>query len=208
MSRYAVIRKATGEVLRSGPYSGTEVPEMALDATEETVAADGDAAGDTHWYDGAGFQPYSIAGARAKQQRMPAGFDWHPAAESWVDQRPLEAVRAALLSRLRDKRDALIFGGLTWDGSVFDSDAEISQPRMLGAFTSALAGAWPPEGVAWRLRDNTWRVLSAADVQSIWAALQARIQALFAAFAAHEAAVNAETSIGALRTYDVEAGWP
>lgn len=162
----------------------------------------------THWVNSGVLEEYSPAAKDAYAAYPGVGYDWLPASGAWVDNRAIAEVRTNLLVRLRDKRDALLFGGLTWDGSVFDTDPQISQPRLLGAFTTTIAGGWPAEGVEWRLKDNTWRVLSAADVQSLWATFQTRMLSLFGAFAAHEAAVNAETDISVLRNYDTEAGWP
>lgn len=151
---------------------------------------------------------YSTSAKVAIKMRPEGAFVWSPTTGAWVDARDIAEVRADLLAALRDKRDALLFGGLTWDGSVFDSDAEVSQPRLLGAFTTVIAGGWPSGGVAWRLKDNSWRTLSATDVQNLWAAFQTRMLSLFGAFATHETAVNAETDISVLRNYDTEAGWP
>lgn len=174
------------------------------------VTSDPTVSDTTHYVDTAtlAIVEYSASAKAAIRSRPEGAWEWSPAAGAWVDNRAIAEVRTDLLVRLRDKRDALLFGGLTWDGSVFDSDAEVSQPRLLGAFTTVIAGGWPAEGVAWRLKDNTWRVLSAADVQNLWAAFQTRMLSLFGAFAAHEAAVNAETDISVLRNYDTEAGWP
>lgn len=147
------------------------------------------------------------------QPDKPAGDDytdheWDEGAKRWLPVLTLAGERRALVTRLRTARDARINGGFVWDGSRFDSDAEVSQPRLLGLFTTALAGGIPPEGYPWRLADNGWRVLSAADAIAVWGAFQQHMAGLFAAFAAHEAAVLAETDIEVLRNYDTEAGWP
>lgn len=154
--------------------------------------------------------PVEYTGAGKLRLAAPpgAGYRWDPAAEDWVDERAIEEVRARVLARLRTKRDALLEGGFVWDGSTFDSDTAVSQPRLLGLFTTAIAGGMPPSGYQWRLKDNSWRTLSAADAQGVWAALQGHMAALFAAFAAHEAAVLPETDINVLRNYNVDAGWP
>lgn len=135
-------------------------------------------------------------------------WDWPTL--SWV--LDLDAVRselrADLIEKLKRARDTRFEAGFIWDGSPFDSDTAVSQPRLLGLFTTAIAGGIPPEGYAWRLADNTWRVLSASDAIAVWGAFQAHMAGLFAAFAAHEAAVLAETDIEVLRSYDTETGWP
>lgn len=152
---------------------------------------------------------YSVAERAARNARRgDSEFAWNPATGAYVDNRAIESVRADVRRRLKDKREALLQGGFDWDGSTFDSDAAISQPRLLGAFTTAVAGGWPAEGQAWRLKDNSWRTLSAANVLAVWAAFQTRMAALFGAFATKEAAVIAETDIAVLRAYDVNTGWP
>lgn len=189
-----------------------EAPESEADqvvgAGEAYLLSEARVSDATHWVNGGVLEEYSLAAKEAYAAYPGVGYDWSPASGAWIDNRAIAEVRTDLLVRLRDKRDALLFGGLTWDGSVFDTDPQISQPRLLGAFTTTIAGGWPAEGVEWRLKDNTWRVLSAADVQSLWAAFQTRMLSLFGAFAAHEAAVNAETDISVLRSYDTEAAWP
>ncbi|MEO6363138.1 MAG: hypothetical protein ABIO71_07905, partial [Caldimonas sp.] len=42
-----------------------------------------------------------------------------------------------------------------------------------------------------RLADNSWRVLDATDVASLWAGLQAHVEGRFQQFALREAAINA-----------------
>lgn len=151
---------------------------------------------------------YSEAGKLRAAELPKPGFRWDTTLEDWVDERSLAEIKAELLTRLRTKRDELLEGGFVWDGSPFDSDTAVSQPRILGLFTTAIAGGIPPEGYPWRLADNTWRVLSAADATAVWGAFQAHMAGLFGAFAVHEATVAAETDVAVLRAYDVEAGWP
>lgn len=152
--------------------------------------------------------PYTEAALTALKAFPGPGRTWAPRLGQWVDGRLLEEVRADVLNRLKLKRESLLESGFTWNGSTFDSDSAISQPRLLGAFTTVLAGGWPAEGVAWRLKDNTWRVLSAVDVQNVWAAFQFRMTALFNAFEVHETAIKAEMNAAALRSYNIEVGWP
>lgn len=164
----------------------------------------------THWIDPATREPraYSPEGvARRRGFLNPGGFRWNPSIEQWVDERPIEDVRAAVMQSLKRKRDALIEGGFVWDGSPFDSDAAISQPRLLGLFTSAAMGLLPPQGQPWRLKNNAWRVLSAADAQGVWGAFQGHLSHLFAVFAAHEAVVLPTDDIDFLRNYDINWGW-
>lgn len=119
----------------------------------------------------------------------------------WQDQRPIEEQRACQIELLRRARDAHIGAGFAWDGSVFDSDA-LSQQRLLGALVAAQAGGL--SSTTWRLADNSWRALSAADLAAAYAALATHTQEAFATFAALEAAVLAATTSAAVRSIT----WP
>lgn len=206
MSRAIIYSTTTGEILGTVDSPAVSIMVPAGQAAKDSPVGDIG----THFVGLAtmAVTEYSSAGKAAYATPPGAGFVWNPTTQAWSDDRTIAAVRAGLIRRLRTKRDALLYGGLTWDGSTFDSDSEVSQPRLLGAFTTVIAGGWPAEGVAWRLKDNSWRVLSATDVQQLWGAFQTRMMTLFAAFATKEATVNAETDIDVLRNYDAEAGWP
>ncbi len=110
---------------------------------------------------------------------------------SWHDPRTLEQIRAGRLAALRDERDAVITGGFVCDGSRFDSDST-SQQRLLGALVAAQAGAITE--VSWRLYDNSWRLLSGAEIAAVYQALTAHTQSAFTTFKALEAAVLAATT--------------
>lgn len=100
----------------------------------------------------------------------------------------LEVARVARIRELRQMRDAEINGGFVWDGSKFDSD-QASQQRLLGALVAAQGGMLA--SVEWRLFDNSWRTLSAADLGQVYLALAQHTQAAFARFQACEEAVAA-----------------
>ena len=90
--------------------------------------------------------------------------------------------RAIIAAKI--KRDCL--AGLTvWDGSPFQTRPE-DGPNILGAVLAVQGGQWPTAGVPWRLADNSWRTLAAADVLAVFAAASARRAACFAAFGADE----------------------
>lgn len=153
--------------------------------------------------------PYSTDGQiRKRGLRAQTGHRWDPLAEVWIDERPIEEVRAGVLRALKQERDARINGGFTWDGSTFDSDTDISQPRILGLFTTHLAGAFPVAGQPWRLADNSWRIVFSEDMPGIWGALQAHLSTCFATFGAHEAAILSLTDFELLQNYNFQTGWP
>lgn len=86
----------------------------------------------------------------------------------------LEMVGAQVWAQIKAAREAAEFGGFSWDGSVFDSDA-MSQSRIQGAVL--LASMAPAFSVDWTLADNTTRTLSAADLAQVGAALGQHVQA-------------------------------
>lgn len=126
---------------------------------------------------------------------------WDESAERWVASPTLLALKAAKMAEMKAARDAQQYGGFTWDGSVFDSDPR-SQTVLLGMFTTAALGGLPD--TSFRLKDNTWRVITSADMLSIWATFQALVAESFDQFEARETAVFAAASIA-----EVEAiSWP
>lgn len=151
-----------------------------------------------------GIAPPETTAAGLRPRRVGAAWmalPWPPA--------PTTAQRrAALLDRAKAERDRRVDGGFTWDGSRFDSDTAISQPRLLGLFVAAGTPLFPADGQPWRLSDNSWRVLSALDAQSVFAALQFHLASHFAAFAAIEAQILAAADDAALSSIDLTQGWP
>lgn len=89
-------------------------------------------------------------------------FDY--AFKQWVDPRTLDEIKSQKWQEIKKQRDALEFGGFEFDGGIYDSDT-VSQGRILGA---SIAGV---EQV-WTLADNTTRLLTAAQLQQLYAALQ------------------------------------
>ena len=114
-----------------------------------------------------------------------------------VDPRTLAEAKTARVAMMRDARDAAINGAFTWDGSGFDAD-QVSQTRILGLKVASTDAAFTPK--AWRLADNTWRVLSAADAADVWTALQAHVAGHFTTFAQRDAAIAAATTVAAVNS--------
>ena len=75
---------------------------------------------------------------------------------------------------IKQARSSAEFGGFTWDGSPFDSDA-ISQSRIQGALQ--LAAMAPGFTIDWTLANNSVRNLSAADLANVGAALGMHVAA-------------------------------
>ncbi len=95
---------------------------------------------------------------------------------AWVNTDTVEQARSRRWAVIKAQRDAVEFGGFTWDGSAFDSDAQ-SQPRIMGAVQMATlaAAAGQSFGLAWTLADNSVRTLDGADMIAVGLALGAHV---------------------------------
>ena len=92
-------------------------------------------------------------------------FDYH--AKQWIDPRSLDEIKAQKWAEIKQRREQLEFGGFEFEGNIYDSN-QVSQGRIMGA---ALAGV----DQVWTLADNTTVELSTAQLQQLYAALQAHI---------------------------------
>ena len=111
---------------------------------------------------------------------------------TWVDPRTLDEIKAQKWIEIKSDRDQLEFGGFEFEGNIYDSD-QVSQGRIMGA---SLAGV----DQVWTLADNTTVVLSALQLQQLYAALQARVASV------HERGRIARLAIEAAETKEeVEA---
>lgn len=106
---------------------------------------------------------------------------------SWQDNRSLAEAREQKLQELKVAREVAVNSTFTWDGSVFDSD-QVSQTRLMGMYVDSQTPGFSTQ--AWRLADNSWRVLDAEDAAGVWAALKSHMAAQFTKFAALETQLN------------------
>lgn len=101
-------------------------------------------------------------------------FDYD--AKAWVDPRSLDQLKAAKWDEIKAAREAAEYGGFTWDGSTFDSDAA-SQQKIIGA--SQMANLTPGFEIDWTLADNTVRTLNATEMNSVGIALGQHVNAQY-----------------------------
>lgn len=87
--------------------------------------------------------------------------------EQWVDPRTLDEIKAQKWEEIKAQRDQLEFGGFVFEGHLYDSD-RVSQGRIMGAASAGI-------NQTWTLADNTTVELSAAQLQQLYATLQAHI---------------------------------
>ena len=188
MPRY-VIADEGGEIVRTVICDESQASTQAQ--AGETMLESADASAATHYVADGDLVAYTMEQREAKAARPAWATGWDNAVMAWIDTRTLGDIKAAKLADLQAARDAQQFGGFVWDGSTFDSD-ERSQSVLLGMFTTAALGSLPD--TPYRLQNNSWRVLTAADMVQVWGALQALVAGAFAQFAELEAAVADATT--------------
>ena len=89
--------------------------------------------------------------------------------KEWVDLRTLDEIKAQKWAEIKSQRDQLEFGGFEFDGDIYDSD-QVSQGRILGAASAGVDQVWT-------LADNSTRLLTASQLQQLYATLQMHIAA-------------------------------
>ena len=89
--------------------------------------------------------------------------------KEWVDLRTLDEIKAQKWTSLKTQRNAFEFGGFTFEGNVYDSD-QVSQGRILGAASAGVDQIWT-------LANNSTRLLTASQLQQLYATLQMHIAA-------------------------------
>ena len=112
--------------------------------------------------------------------------------KQWVDPRTLSDLQAAKCAQIKRDRDEAEFGGFTWDGSPFDSDA-ISQSRIHGALQ--LAALIPDFSIDWTLADNTVRALSGSELAAVGVALGLHVGTQHAKARVLRAQIEAATTV-------------
>lgn len=104
------------------------------------------------------------------------GLSWDDETAQWIDARDLDQLKAAKWEEIKVARSTAEYGGFTWDGSTFDSDAA-SQQRIIGA--SQLATLTPSLEIDWTLSNNTVRTLNAQEMNEVGMALGAHVNAQY-----------------------------
>ena len=123
---------------------------------------------------------------------VPVRFD--AIALAWIDPRTLDQHQADKWTAIKAARDAIEFGGFTWDGSTFDSDPE-SQSRIQGAAQLATLAMIASQAfsVDWTLATNAVRTLTGADMLAVGQAMGVHIMTTHATGRALREAIEAAT---------------
>lgn len=165
-----------------GTYTGDF--EMVSRNCEGWVTVDGAPNGD--WWD-------IVTGQWETKPTQPDSahvFDY--TTKQWYDPRTLNDIKLAKWAIIKQARSSAEFGGFTWDGSPFDSDA-ISQSRIQGAVQ--LAAMAPGFTIDWTLANNSVRNLSTADLANVGAALGMHVAAQHAKARLLRSQIEAATTV-------------
>jgi hypothetical protein len=165
---FTVYDTATGEVLWTGQCAENE---LAIQAPPGRTAALGAGVPGEGYWNGQAFV--------TRPPRPSAAHDWSWANKGWT--LDLGRAKTQRWDAIKAARDAAEFGGFTWDGSRFDSDA-ISQSRIQGAAQLAqLAVAQgQPFSIDWTLADNSTRTLDGMSMIAVGVAMGEHIGACHA----------------------------
>lgn len=87
--------------------------------------------------------------------------------KEWVDLRTLDQIKAQKWAEIKSERDRIEFGGFEFEGNTYDSD-QVSQGRIMGAASAGVDQVWT-------LADNSTRLLTASQLQQLYATLQMHI---------------------------------
>ncbi len=186
MRKATIFKQATGEILRWGDFDDGEIPLKSGEA-----AVDGVFDCYNNYIDTATLKP---KGFPPKPSAIHT-FNWQ--SKQWEDPRTLDDLKGEKWRNIKFNREGAEYGGFTWDGSVFDSDA-ISQQRIAGAIQ--LAQMNPAFEVVWTLANNTMRTLTAQDMFAVGLALGSHVSTQFT----HAQALRAQIE-GAATAQEVEA---
>lgn len=122
----------------------------------------------------------------------------------------LEAAKAKLKERAKnckfERMDAGVefeLGGTTY---VAQTDSE-SRALLMAVYFNALAGGLP-DGRNWRFRDNSYPLLTSAEIIALGEAVNVMVAACFDQQAAHDAAIDALPDLDACKGYNCSLGYP
>jgi Domain of unknown function (DUF4376) len=154
---------ADGEIVATGICDESAVAGDHLPPGATVVIGSADPF--EHYVSGGQLRAYTVSQREAKSNRPSLWVRWSNSAMSWVDPRAISDRRAKKWADVKASRDAMEFGEFTWDGSRFDCDM-VSQLRLQIAYDGAREAIEQEASFEqpWKLADNTFRVLSAADV--------------------------------------------
>lgn len=124
----------------------------------------------------------------------------------------LDALRAAKRRAIEVAWIAAVDAGMAWSGKVLQIDdagrQNIGNMALLASLVvQNVAGMEWPDGMAWRMADNSWLPISAGEMLTMASAVADRYRALRLNVAALKDALAAASTLEAIAAVDPSAGW-
>lgn len=212
MTPVAFFRPETGEIVQTTFLPlGLALTDYPLPEGTAGIETDMEVSGDTHWVEPQVLRvrPYSEAGKLRKRQRAGGqGYRWSPALEDWIDERPLDQVKADAWSTAKRTRDAkLAERAVSAAGIAY----RISKDKdNLIALIASRDAAGTPDFVLtmWMDDDNRAWTLGGAGLRSLAAEMGSRGQQIYQRSWALRDEIAACQSADGVKLIDIEADWP
>lgn len=122
----------------------------------------------------------------------------------------LEAAKAKLKEKAKRCKFNRMDGGveIDLDGTTYvaQTDSE-SRSLLMAVYFKALSGGLP-DGRKWRFLDNSYPLLTAAQIIALGDAVDAMVSACYDQQDQHDAAIDALANVNACKTYDCSVGYP
>ena len=122
----------------------------------------------------------------------------------------LEAAKAKLKERAKQCKFARMDAGVEFElgGTTYiaQTDSE-SRSLLMAIYFKALTGGLP-DGRNWRFRDNSYPLLTSAEIIALGEAVNVMVAACYDQQAAHDAAIAALPDLGACQAYNCAVGYP
>jgi len=122
----------------------------------------------------------------------------------------LEAAKAKLKEKAKRCKFNRMDGGveIDLDGTAYvaQTDSE-SRSLLMAVYFKALSGGLP-DGRKWRFRDNSYPLLTAAQIIALGDAVDAMVSACYDQQDAHDEAIELLPNLNACKTYDCSVGYP
>jgi hypothetical protein len=193
MTPYCVF-DATGRIVQFGQIPEADLPNFkTLNGT--AMACDSTVNLYSHYVANGELVAYTQPQAALLQAWPGPNFTWSLPSCTWTDNRSLAQAQADAWTAVQAARDALQYGGVTYNGGNFQTD-QISQQRIGSAVTlatmaTAAGQAW---AIEWTLTDNTTMTLNASQMMALGVAVGQLVAGAFSTAAALRVQINAATT--------------
>jgi len=124
---------------------------------------------------------------------------------------PLDQAQSIAKQKVKAKRDAVMNGDVEFQAAsgdpvyVVQTDGD-SRRELTGAVVAANEDSLTVQG--WRMADNEMVVMDIADFKAMALAVRNHVNACYERQASLEAEIDNAVDVDAIRTIDIEAGWP